>query len=254
MKIGIIGALQEEINTLVEDLKIEKTELIGMREYYSGNLYGKDVVMVYSKCGKVSSATTVTVLIERYNVEMVIFTGVAGAANDALNLGDVVIASGLIQHDFDVSDLIGLDKYDNSLLGKAIFDTKARNVERLRNAAENFITTKLHSALTEKMYIDFNNNIPKVVVGVIASGDQFIANRSKIKELSRGIRNLQCVEMETAAAAQICYEYSIDFLAFRIISDKADEHADISFDKFVNTTATIFTKGIIKNLFEKHLP
>lgn len=81
MKIGVIGAIEEEIKLLMEEIQILSEETIGMRTYYTGNLFGRQVVLVYSRCGKVAAASTVTTLIQHFGVELVLFTGVAGGGN-----------------------------------------------------------------------------------------------------------------------------------------------------------------------------
>ena len=90
--------MQEEVQLLIEDVEVTKIDNIGMREYYSGTLYNREVVIVFSRWGKVAAASTVTTLIEKFNVDLVLFTGIAGAADDKLNIGDIVIADKLIQH------------------------------------------------------------------------------------------------------------------------------------------------------------
>src|SRR5262245_1292446 len=101
MKIGVVGAMPQEIAVLKRDLQNVRSQTRGMREYMEGTLYGKDVVLVFSRWAKVAAASTVTTLIEVYGVDLVVFTGVAGATDAALDIGDVVIASALVQHDLD---------------------------------------------------------------------------------------------------------------------------------------------------------
>ncbi len=251
MKIGLIGALQQEIDLLKKDVVIEKIETIGMREYYIGKLYGQEVVMVFSRCGKVAAAATVTTLIERFHVDMILFTGVAGAANLDLQVGDIVIGDSLIQHDMDVSAIFDIDKYDIPLLGRSTFLADASLVEIARKSAQSYLNNEMKQEIDEELLREFSIGMPQIAIGTIASGDQFIADKQKITNLNKRIENLKCVEMEGAAAAQVCYEYGVKLLMFRILSDKADEFADINFDKFVEKTATIFTRGIIRHIFEE---
>ncbi len=249
--IGIVSALKEEINSLRNELAVSKVERIGNREYYLGTLYGKEVVMVWSNVGKVSAATTITILIEHFQVELVVFTGVAGGADNSVKIGDVIVADGLIQHDFDISTLSNLPKYDNTLLGKSLFDVKKSNVDLLKATIQHYLEQDFKSDICDSIRETYQLHNPQVITGVIASGDQFIADKSKIEELNQGIRNLKCVDMESAAAAQICYEYGKDFIVFRIISDNADKSADINFDRFLNDVATIYSRGILKQLLNR---
>ena len=116
MPIGIMSAMREEIETLIQEIEVSEKVIKGMRSYYKGKLWGKEVVLVFSRWGKVASATTATHLITDFNVDEILFTGVAGAVNDALEIGDVVIGDALYQHDMDASPL--LEPFEVPLLGK----------------------------------------------------------------------------------------------------------------------------------------
>lgn len=246
MKIGIIGAMEEEIQLLGEDIKILSEETIAMRKYYNGILFGKEVTLVFSRWGKVAAASTVTTLIQRFGVDLVLFTGVAGGANKELNIGDIIISKNLVQHDMDVTALPGFNKFEIPLLNKALFEVDSLLLDKAIKSADKYIKNELKKDVDSELLNEFGITAPKVVVGSIASGDQFISDRSKIKELSSQIENLQCVEMEGASVAQVCYEHGVKFIVFRVISDKADENAHFNFNKFIEKTARYFTRGIIK--------
>jgi len=248
MKIGIIGAMQEEIELLKQDMTVLSESSIGMRQYLCGKLYNKEVVLVFSRWGKVASASTATTLIEKIGVDIIIFTGVAGAASKDLNVGDIIVADKLIQHDMDISPLGNIEKYAIPLLGKSYFDVDADYIKMARESALSYIENTMEKEIGKELLSEFHIKSPKVVVGTIASGDHFIADSSKIQELSNSITNLKCVEMEGAAVAQVCFEHDIPFIVVRVISDKADETADIDFSKFINKIASHFTKGIILKL------
>jgi adenosylhomocysteine nucleosidase len=117
MRIGIMGAMAEEVSQLRPHLSEVTTEIRGMREYVSGQLLGKSVTLVFSRWGKVAASSTATTLVERYGVDCLVFTGVAGALDPSLNIGDIVVASRLVQHDMDASALPGIEKYEIPLLG-----------------------------------------------------------------------------------------------------------------------------------------
>lgn len=244
--IGIIGAMNEEIALLTESMCIKQVRTIGMRDYYKGDLFGKEVVLVFSKCGKVASASTVTTLIESFNVDCIIFTGVAGAADRDLNIGDIVIADKLVQHDMDASPLAQYQKFEIPLLGVGTFKVSDRMVALAKLSAQHYISERLKTDVNKSDLCEFGISIPKVVTGTIASGDQFIADSQKVLTLTREIDNLKCIEMEGAAVAQVCYEHNVEYAVLRVISDKADEHANINFPKFIKSTASHFTKGIIE--------
>jgi adenosylhomocysteine nucleosidase len=251
MKIGIIGAMVEEIKLLAESMTIIKTTTIGMREYIEGELAGKSAVLVFSRYGKVAASSTVTTLIEIFNVDFVVFTGVAGGADKSLNIGDIVIADKLVQHDMDASPLAVYKKFEIPLLGIDFFNSSEKMVSLAKKSAEHYISEGMLLDVSPGVLNEFDITIPKVTVGTIASGDQFIADSKKVISLATEINNLKCIEMEGAAVAQICFEHNTDFVVFRVISDKADEHANINFSKFIEKAASHFTKGIIQKFISE---
>ncbi|REE82069.1 adenosylhomocysteine nucleosidase [Lutibacter oceani] len=242
--IGIISAMQEEIQALLNELKNVTTTEKGMRTYYSGKLFNKKVVLVFSRWGKVASAATTTQLINDFNVEEIIFTGVAGAINKDLNIGDVVIGKNLFQHDLNASPFY--KKFEIPILKKEFLETK--NSQKIINSTNLFIDS-YNKYIKDSEAAVFNITAPKIVFGDIASGDQFISSIKKIKKLNKALPTAICVEMEGAAVAQICYEYNIPFSIIRIISDKANDNATIDFSRFANTIASNYALGILKNYF-----
>ncbi|MEZ4842006.1 MAG: hypothetical protein R2821_10985 [Flavobacteriaceae bacterium] len=137
MAIGIISAMREEMQTLLESLKQKKTYTKGMRTYYQGTLLGKDVVLVFSRWGKVASATTATQLINDFDIEEIIFTGVAGAVIDNLEIGDIVIGKNLYQYDVDARPFF--KKFEVPILQKQYFETSLKHRKQLELAAKSFI-------------------------------------------------------------------------------------------------------------------
>ncbi len=246
MKIGIIGAIQEEIKLLMEEIEILSEETIGMRTYYKGNLFGKQVILVYSRCGKVAAASTVTTLIEHFGVDLVLFTGVAGGGNKERKIGDIVVAGRLVQHDMDSTGIPGAVRFEIPLLKKIYFEVEPSLLKKAEESANHYINNQMEKEADLNLLKEFDITIPKVVVGTIASGDQFISDKNKIDTLYSQIEDLQCVEMEGAAVAQVCYEYGVNFVVFRVISDNADENAHYNIKRFLEKTAGYFTKGIIK--------
>ncbi len=247
MKIGIIGAMLEETRIIMNNMKVLSEETIGMRTYYSGKLFDKDIVLVFSRWGKVAASSTVTTLIQKYGVDLVLFTGVAGAARSDLNIGDIVIAEKLVQHDMDATALPGFGEFEIPLLGKSYFEVDDSLLKCAVKSARQYIDTEITS-IPAGLLNEFGIKRPTVLTGTIASGDQFIGDSRKIQELSEKVENLLCVEMEGAAVAQVCFEHNIEFIVLRVISDKANEHANIDFPKFIENAASRFTYGIIKQL------
>ena len=236
--------MQEEIQALLNELNNVTTTEKGMRTYYSGILFNKEVVLVFSRWGKVASAATTTQLINDFNVDEIIFTGVAGAINKDLNIGDVVIGKYLFQHDLNASPFY--KKFEIPILKKKFLETK--NSQKLIEATTFFLNNYNYYIKDSEAAI-FKITNPKIVFGDIASGDQFISSLKKIKKLNKMLPTAICVEMEGAAVAQICFEYEIPFSIIRIISDKANDNAKIDFSRFANTIASNYALGILKNYF-----
>jgi adenosylhomocysteine nucleosidase len=245
MKIGILGAMPEEIARLRGDLADGRPETRGMRDYLAGTLAGKEVVLVFSRWGKVAAAATVTTLIEAFGVDLILFTGVAGAVADDLNIGDVVIATELIQHDMDVSAVLALKRFEIPLLHRASFPVEPRLVAWGHRAAEHYLSGSLWNDVGAADLAEFGIDRPKVRDGLIVSGDQFIADAARAAGLRALLPGAQCVEMEGAAAAQVCYEHAVPIAIVRVISDRADHAAPLDFTRFIDRVASHFTRGIV---------
>ncbi len=247
MKIGIISAMQEEIQALHSFIKNEKITQKGKREYYDGILFGQPIVMVFSRWGKVASATTTTQLINDFDVDEIIFTGVAGSVHEEINIGDIVIGKNLYQHDMDASPL--LEKFEIPLLRKKYFETNESKRHMLVQATENFLQS-IHDHISKDQLLSYYIEKPEIFIEDIASGDLFISTKEQIQSIKIDLPNVACVEMEGAAVAQVCYEYDIPFSIIRTISDKADDNAHIEFQKFAKDIASNYALGILKNYFE----
>jgi adenosylhomocysteine nucleosidase len=228
MTIGIIAAMAEELEILLNDLTlIEKKEKANMT-FHKGTLYGKDVVAVVCGIGKVNSAICTQILASEYNVDKVINVGVAGGIGKEIYPGDIVVAENLVQHDMDTTafgDKMGqiprLDTFD--------FKCDKEMVAIAKKACEQI--SELNS-----------------FTGRIASGDQFVANIEKIQWLEKEFGAISC-EMEGASIAQVCYLNSIPFVVIRSISDNANNGAHMDYQKFVPIAVKNSTK-ILKQMLE----
>ncbi len=245
--IGIMGAMPEEVNNLLDQLKDVKSTTIGMRTYYVGVLFAKPAVIVFSRWGKVAAATTVSTLLLKFKVTELIFTGVAGAINHTLKIGDVVISDKLFQHDMDARPLMA--QYEIPLLNKLFFETEQEKQEEAKAAAERFLKN-IKKTISSEDLEEFRIKSPRVIIGNIASGDRFIASNTDKNIIEEGLPNIACVEMEGAAVAQVCYEFGIPFTIIRTISDAADTQSDMDFTKFIASIASNYSEGIIRELFE----
>ena len=248
MPIGIMAAMQEEIDTLLKELPAG-SEVVneGRRTYHSGYLWGTPVVIVFSRWGKVAAATTATDLISDFRVSEIIFTGVAGAAQPGLRIGDIVIGARLWQHDIDARPLF--PRYEIPLLGVSSFVSDEKRCNQLLDAAAAFLREDLPAVVSEAMRATFHIQSPKAIKGDIASGDKFFAHRADRADLLRHLPTIAAVDMESAAVAQVCHEYSVPFSVVRTISDAADESATHDFPLFLNEVASAYSRRILKRLF-----
>lgn len=242
--LGLISALEQEQTGIIKAMQEAQCVTRGMRDYISGKLWGIDCTCVLSRIGKVAAATTVATLIERFQVTHVLFTGVAGSADPAIAVGDIVVAESLIQHDMNTSPLF--PRFEVPLTGVSKFRSDKYLSDLLIDAARSFITEDLQQVIDEKDRSAFNIDMPKVHQGLLGSGDEFINNRARLIELKTVIPELLAVEMEGAAVAQVCFEFGIPFSIMRTISDNANENSPKDFMQFIDRVAAQYAFNIIK--------
>ena len=245
MPIGIISAMPQEIDAVVKTMTTHQTREKGMRTYHVGELVGKEIVLVFSRWGKVAAATTATQMIEDFDLSEILFTGVAGALEKNLEIGDIVVGKRLFQHDLDGSPIV--KRYEVPLLGKTFFETDQERSLKLIEACKAFLEEKFERVVDKKTAARFGIKEPKIIKGDIASGDQFISEKKEIKKIRAGLKSVVCTEMEGAAVAQVCFEYGMPFSIFRTISDKANDNAHIDFPAFAKEIASQYALEILKN-------
>ncbi|MEK4565940.1 5'-methylthioadenosine/adenosylhomocysteine nucleosidase [Alkalihalobacillus sp. FSL R5-0424] len=211
-RIGLIGAMAEEIAQLRADLKAEQIEVHAGITFYLGTIQGCSVVLCQSGVGKVNAAVTTQLLADRFQVTHLVFTGIAGALEEQLNVCDVVISEDAIQHDMDATAL-GFEKGQIPMQSTpSLFQADQDLVHLAHQAAMRVLSCQVKK-------------------GRVLSGDQFIADvelSNKLKEDFNG----SCVEMEGASVAQVASMNDIPFVIIRAISDKANEEATMSFTDF----------------------
>lgn len=211
MKFGIIAAMPQELSILVESLEEKEDKLLLGNTYHTGRLGKHEVVLVQSGVGKVMSAMAVAILVEHFQVDAIINTGSAGAVADDLQIGDVVVANQLTYHDVDVT-----------AFGYAYGQMAG---QELYFSADPFLLNKMRSVLAEQDLVS--------QVGLIATGDSFIAGQDKIKAIKTHFPQVLAVEMEGAAIAQAATQAGKPFLVIRAMSDTAQGEANITFDEFI---------------------
>ncbi|MGF1909341.1 5'-methylthioadenosine/adenosylhomocysteine nucleosidase [Vibrio kasasachensis] len=214
---AIVGAMDVEIEGILPTLTNVEEKTIGKHLFHVGQLNNKPVVVTKSGVGKVNAALTTTLLATEFNVSSIIFTGIAGASGPELEPMDVVISTGLVQHDVDLtvfgSPMGLLDGYENR-----VFLPSDALVKQALEAAQ--------TALGKE----------QVTTGIIASGDQFIANKEKVAYLYKEFQ-AKAVEMEGAALAQVADQFDIPYVVIRTISDKADGSAALTYEEMKKATA-----------------
>jgi len=218
---AILGAFEREITLLEDELTDTQEQRIEGIKFVSGKLSGKRVVIAFTGIGKVNAAMTTTLLIEHFQPNKVIFTGIAGAVNQQLQPGDIVIAEKTAHHDMGTIWPEGLfhkgvknrmDGWENPVF----FDADELLLRLAEGAAEQVELSSIQ--------IISGQRTPKVVKGIVVTGDAFIASTDKCTELRKKL-GADAVEMEGAAVAQLCYQRRIGHLVIRSISDNADEGA-----------------------------
>ncbi|MDB5838175.1 MAG: 5-methylthioadenosine/adenosylhomocysteine nucleosidase [Herminiimonas sp.] len=244
--LGLISAMHEEQAGLIAMMRNHETVSRGMRDYVSGTLWGIRCTCVLSRLGKAAAATTAAMLIERFNVTHVVFTGVAGAVDRSVSVGDVVVADALVQHDMDVTPLF--PRFEVPLLGMARFPADALLAGHLSEAVRAYLDHDLQHAISAPERSAFSIRQPRLHRGLIASGDQFIGSQATLDGLKAELPDLLAVEMEGAAVAQVCHEFGVPVGVVRTISDDANEHAPVDFMKFIERVASQYTFHIVRRL------
>jgi adenosylhomocysteine nucleosidase len=246
MILAILSALAEEQQGIFEQLEQARRVQHAGREFGLGVWHSQPVVLALSRIGKVAAATTATALIEKFGVERIVFTGVAGGVGEGVQVGDVVVARDFIQHDMSAAPLFPV--YEVPLYGQACFACDAVLTAILLEAAGAGISSA--SSL-----FSVNASTPRVHQGLVASGDRFVSAASEVQALQAALRSqgheALAVEMEGAAVAQVCHDYGIPFAAMRTISDRADDSAHVDFPAFVRTVASRYAQTILTEFVQR---
>ena len=214
-RIGIIGAMDSEVDNLIARLESATTTEYAGRRFVSGRLSGQDVVVVKSGIGKVAAAITAQMLVDRFEVSVLLNTGMAGGLDRRLAVKDLVVATGALQHDFD---LTAFGHVRGFLTGDddqkpTIFSCDTDLVERAVKVAESVLPAG-----------------SKAITGTVASGDIFVDDTALKVTLRDGF-GAAAAEMEGAAIAQTAVANGIPFVILRTISDLAEQEAFVSFDE-----------------------
>lgn len=222
-KLAIMGAMEEEIEPLLAHFDNINVIEFANNKYYEVNYKGLDIVVAYSKIGKVFASLTATTMIEKFTCDTLLFSGVAGGINPELKIGDLIIADKLCQHDLDITAF----GHPNGFVpgGKVFVET----TKSLRETAKKVAS---------------ENNL-KVIEGTIATGDQFVHSNER-KDFIQSTFNADALEMEGASVAVVCDSLNVPFFILRAISDSANGEANFDFDEFLNSSAKISSNYLVK--------
>ncbi|MCL9781117.1 5'-methylthioadenosine/S-adenosylhomocysteine nucleosidase [Vibrio sp. S4M6] len=225
MKVGIIGAMEQEVTILKQNIENCKEENKVGCTFYSGTLNGLEVVLLQSGIGKVAAAIGTTILLDEHQPDCIINTGSAGGFDSTLNLGDVVISTEVRHHDADVT-AFGYEM--GQMAGQpAAFVAD----EKLMNIAEQALT-----AMEDK----------HAVRGLICTGDAFVCSAERQQYIRQHFPSVIAVEMEASAIAQTCHQFKVPFVVVRAISDVADKESPMSFEEFLPLAAQSSSEMVIK--------
>ncbi|MCI1892304.1 5'-methylthioadenosine/adenosylhomocysteine nucleosidase [Schleiferilactobacillus perolens] len=211
MKIGVLCAMEEEIRVLRGQLADRQQVTIGTSVFDEGTMHGQSVVLIESGIGKVQASINAALLLAHFKPDLIVNTGSAGGIGEGLQVGDVVISTGVAYHDVDLQPA-------GYLPGQLpdqpqIFEADPTFVKQFAQAA----TTKGQA----------------VHEGLIVTGDQFIASQSQIAQIKKNFPQALAAEMEGAAVGQAAHEFHTPFVIIRAMSDNGNEEAQVSFDEFI---------------------
>lgn len=242
MTLAIVAALHEELAAVQALLRDPRRVQAFGRDFWLGRVHDHEVVVVLSRVGKVAAATTASVLIERWGVSRIVFTGVAGGLAEGVRVGDVVVAQEFAQHDMDASPLF--PRHEVPLYGLTRFATDAGLSLQLAGAVTAMLAEAPHTLGADTLR-EFNLSSPALHRGLVLSGDRFVATAAESDALRRDWADALAVEMEGAAIAQVCHDAGVPFAAVRTISDRADDAAHVDFVRFIRAVASRYCAAVI---------
>ena len=222
-KLAIMGAMQEEIEPLLAHFKDVNVVEYANNKFYEVSYNGLEIVIAYSKIGKVFASLTASTMIEKFECDTLLFSGVAGGINPKLQIGDLIIADKLCQHDLDIT---AFGHPHGFVPGGKVF---VETTKELRDVA---------------IKVANENNL-KVIEGTIATGDQFVHSNER-KQFIENRFNADALEMEGASVAVVCDALNVPFFILRAISDTADMDAGFDFDEFLKSSAKNSADYLIK--------
>ena len=246
--IAIVAALEAELAAVLDAARASgevTPHTVAGRRFLQGRLAGHDVLLALSGVGKVAAAATAAILAER--ADAVVMVGTAGGIGPGVRTGDVVVADALLQHDVDARPLFPRWEVE----GTVRFLPDEALTHAVSAAARHVV--EAHRAAPPASFRELGIDAPSAHVGLVASGDQFIATRESSDRLRADLPDLLAVEMEGAALAQVCTTAGVPFALARTISDRADDEAHLDFPRFLDAVAAPYAHDLVLGLLA-HLP
>lgn len=225
MKLGIIGAMEQEVTLLKQAITGMKQTAKAGCTFFSGQLNGVDVVLLQSGIGKVAAAVGTTILLDQHQPDFVINTGSAGGFDPTLNLGDVVISTEVRHHDADVTAF-------------------GYEMGQMAGQPASFAADPRLMDIAEKALSQMDGQ--HAVRGLVCTGDAFICSSERQAFIRQHFPSVVAVEMEASAIAQVCHQFKVPFVVVRAISDVADKESPMSFDEFLPLAAKSSSEMVFK--------
>ena len=224
--IGIIGAMEEEVNEILKYVNLNNTSELQGYKFYEGTISGKDIVLMQSGIGKVNSTLSTTLLFTNYDVDYVINVGSAGGLNLSQNVGDIVISDAVAHHDVDVT---AFGRAWGEVPGMPLFFKP-----------DEYLCSKVKDIIEQNEYTCHT--------GLIVSGDQFICKSEQVDTIQSHFKGAMCAEMEAASIAQVCHVFNKKFIILRSLSDIFNKGENsVQFDEYLKKASRASAK-ICKDL------
>ncbi len=240
--IALVSALPQELDAVLSALADARSCVVAGRQFRVGRLGAHPVVAALSGIGKVAAATTATLLAQHFEATRLIFTGVAGGLHPSARVGDVVVGTECLQHDFDASPLF--PRHELPGYGRARLQTDPLLSEALFGAAK-ALSEDPGAFLRPEVIEAFALQAPVAHQGLLLSGDRFVATAAESVALRTELPTALAVDMESAAVAQVCHDFSIAFGVVRTISDRADDSAHVDFPRFLQDAARHYSAQLV---------
>ncbi|WP_341960854.1 5'-methylthioadenosine/S-adenosylhomocysteine nucleosidase [Planococcus maritimus] len=231
MRIGVIGAMEEEVELLRSQLADTSVREIANSEFTTGTYKGQELILLKSGIGKVNAAMTTTILMQEFKPDLVLNIGSAGGFDEELEVGAVVISDEVLHHDVDAT----------------VFGYELGQVPQMPAA---YIANKELVELAVQAVDDIGEH--QHAVGLIATGDSFMSDPERVALVKQQFPAMKAAEMEAAAVAQVCFQYDTAFVVIRALSDIAGKESSVSFEEFLPVAAKHSTE-IVLSVIEKML-